>query len=512
MFKKGLKLGNKRDLNKKEIKGILLNLIGDASGTLLKTDSLSEAKCAGEDMVSVFVQSSDMEPLAFRLGRHDVFPSLYLLWNTDSSFPFVFVNSAVSGFILTGAHLMLPGIIRGNAAHLPHSFGVGDTVAIRVAGNPNVIAIGKALLSRDEILSANPDTKGKAVEVLHYFGDCLWQLGSKTVPEGFSFDRVIACAPTVAAPDVPEPTGVESSSDSLSPEQMDSLAWASFYQVAKLVAEKELPFSSSALYSRMQSAAKLILGSSACLKRIGLLKLSSPESVKLDLKTASCKSFKVFLNLLVEKGFVSTKTVRDETVIYRINSERPEVKAFISPSKKEEQISIQSIVEVWFALNNSWASVFGPREGSRRELCDLLSGYLRSVKGPSVQLADHPSLRAVFKPDSQIDKQDMMKIFSDQLVPMHRMVHEVPPKIRRGSPPGIEIKTKRVSGNKMCTLVKGLSAYHISESDLVGHLSREMSVSVSQADQGIYLQGELVDKLVTLLTTDLGIPKEYIRR
>jgi translation initiation factor 1 (eIF-1/SUI1) len=67
-----------------------------------------------------------------------------------------------------------------------------------------------------------------------------------------------------------------------------------------------------------------------------------------------------------------------------------------------------------------------------------------------------------------------------------------------------------VSGNKLSTNIKGLSQYAIDEQEIATALSRQLSVSVSLVEGGIYCQGDLREKLVKYLTEHVGIPKDCI--
>lgn len=509
MFKSTIVTGPHKALNKKDSR-----LFWDTALRGLSTEkevhNVTEAKCMGIQEVSVIFDNDEV--VGVRIGKSNVLPSLYTLWKHGDILPRIFVHSAVTHYLLGGAHLMLPGIPRDGSCMSTH-FREGEIIAINCIGNPMALAIGRSLFDRDNILAAPVNQKGKAVEILHFFGDHLWQLGSKSIPPGFDFDQITAVnessVPVVLTETVREE--VETSS-TLESSEMDSLAWGSLFAVLKNTAEKDLPMNSSALYSKMQLAAKAILNSSASRKRIGVRSINVADC-KLDLKMSTWRNFKSFLSEIHEKNLVSIKSVRGDAFITSVNNDHPDVKAFISPnivaSDREEESP--QLVKIWYSLNPAWSRLFGPKEGNRKEMIDILSDYLRSVKGASVVMTDHENLRAALKTSAAVmEKKDIMIKFSDALLPMYSMTLEIPPRIRRGIPPKISLTTKRVSGNKLSTTIKGLSQFAINEPDMAAALSRQLSVSVSPVEGGIYCQGDLREKLVKYLTEHIGIPKDCI--
>lgn len=153
-------------------------------------------------------------------GRADVdkaelIPTLPALWRAvDASLvlPVVLMERPVARFVFRGADLMGPGIlavrpVRGTSA-LP---AVGDLVAVVAAGNPSACAVGRL---RQEAMSLGgargTRIQGVGVQVLHYFGDCLWEACGSPRPLGFVGDRVDA---TEAPPDGAGADGSEDGSD-----------------------------------------------------------------------------------------------------------------------------------------------------------------------------------------------------------------------------------------------------------------------------------------------------------
>ena len=114
--------------------------------------------------------------------------AVYLLWQFPHAFPRITIPSEVSSFVLGGADLMLPGVT------LPQdmrewNFNTNDVVSIVVEGNPAPFAVGVALMSASNALSAN--MRGKGVRIVHMYGDQLWKTSGRGKPnKGFKPGRI----------------------------------------------------------------------------------------------------------------------------------------------------------------------------------------------------------------------------------------------------------------------------------------------------------------------------------
>jgi len=121
------------------------------------------------------VYSVDNIPYFFDVaGRTEIFPTVFALWHFASIMRCVVIHVPVSEFLLKGADLMLPGVV--DIEDLP-SLEEGEKVCIRVLGNPLPFAVGKSEVSGENVINGGGlcgGAKGKAVSVVHTFGDCLW--------------------------------------------------------------------------------------------------------------------------------------------------------------------------------------------------------------------------------------------------------------------------------------------------------------------------------------------------
>jgi translation initiation factor 2D len=139
---------------------------------------------AGPDNVPAFIDAD---------GRGNITPSLFTLWAHPKMAKTISIFAPVSPFVCKkGADVMLPGCAPENLG----TFAPGNVRALLVSDpddasriNPMPIAIGEMDLSSDD----DHGMKGRAMRVVHYYGDEVWQFGGGTVGEpnaGFKEDCV----------------------------------------------------------------------------------------------------------------------------------------------------------------------------------------------------------------------------------------------------------------------------------------------------------------------------------
>ena len=142
--------------------------------------------------------SIDLIPYFIDLnGRCDLYPTVFALWKIPVMLPQVVIHSPVSTFVLRGADLMAPGIYKLDNIHK------GDKVSIRVRNNPFPFAIGLSEVDTvEEFSSCLTRPKGKAVQVLHSFGDMLWKGAPASIPNnGFLALTVVTAEDQCASSD-----------------------------------------------------------------------------------------------------------------------------------------------------------------------------------------------------------------------------------------------------------------------------------------------------------------------
>lgn len=290
------------------------------------------------------------------IGAAELFPSLPALWKVGSAscLPVVLIQRPVAKFIFGGANVMAPGIHSVHPADgsdaLPKE---GALVAVQALGNPSACAVGR-LRMKAELLGSR-GVKGEAIEVLHYFGDALWEACGSPRPEGFVGDEVEATlrndegmpaaseepaggaattediptqaaeasahhertATVHAAPAMPESgaqdvavsaISVDDREEPATPEEMTKAMEECFLQAAKTrIKDKDLPMTGNNLYAQNMRPCR----------RAGS---------NIDVKISSCKKLAVFLARLEEHGWLALKKGAADPVVTRIFRDHPDLR------------------------------------------------------------------------------------------------------------------------------------------------------------------------------------------
>ncbi|OMO51553.1 Translation initiation factor SUI1 [Corchorus capsularis] len=135
----------------------------------------------------------------------EIYPTVFALWKVPELLPsFTLKGGEVSRYVIGGADLMFPGISVA-AEGLP-SFSAGEPWAVKVPGNPAPIAVGSTTMSSTEALKA--DLRGKALRILHYYRDLLWEsVEGHYVPNAGFFEDAVFEDPSFFASNQPAPSG-----------------------------------------------------------------------------------------------------------------------------------------------------------------------------------------------------------------------------------------------------------------------------------------------------------------
>jgi len=83
------------------------------------------------------------------------------------SFPAIVVDAGAIPHICKGADVMRPGVITAEG-----EFEAGDIVCVKEQRYQKFIAVGEALLAKEEAMAA---LKGPVVKNVHYVGDVFWE-------------------------------------------------------------------------------------------------------------------------------------------------------------------------------------------------------------------------------------------------------------------------------------------------------------------------------------------------
>ncbi|CAI5759514.1 unnamed protein product [Candida verbasci] len=132
-------------------------------------------KC--EDKIQLYsVDKSDedgenREIVMFQHFNDDLVPTLTTIHKFPEAFPRVQVDRGAIKFVLGGANIMCPGLTSPGAKLPDENIEEGKIVTVYAEGKEHALAVGKLLMSTDDIKSKN---KGHGVELIHYLGDGLW--------------------------------------------------------------------------------------------------------------------------------------------------------------------------------------------------------------------------------------------------------------------------------------------------------------------------------------------------
>lgn len=132
-----------------------------------KKSQVISIKC--EDKIQLF--AVDNEVVMFQHFNEDLIPTLTTVHKYPDCFPRVQVDRGAIKFVLSGANIMCPGLTSPGAKLPEENFEEGTVVTVYAEGKEHALAIGKLLMSTDDIKSKN---KGIGIELLHYLGDGLW--------------------------------------------------------------------------------------------------------------------------------------------------------------------------------------------------------------------------------------------------------------------------------------------------------------------------------------------------
>lgn len=108
---------------------------------------------------------ADKTPLVIEFEKGEKIPAIHILNKGLCSIPYIVIDQGAVSRILNGADVMAPGIMEVSR------FNQGDLVGIREPQKKAFIAVGRALMGTEEIISTK---KGKAIKNIHHVGDKIW--------------------------------------------------------------------------------------------------------------------------------------------------------------------------------------------------------------------------------------------------------------------------------------------------------------------------------------------------
>ena len=147
---------------------------------------VTKVETYGGDHVLLYQKQKNVV-LFFELEKDKlIFPTLYTLWQCPSLLMTMSTYSPVVQKMANGADLMLPGIVvnesLGMKAYCDGKIKKDDIMSVNLVNNKACVAVGMSSYSSEDMYMSGK--RGKALRVLHCFGDQLWvHLGKPTLPD-----------------------------------------------------------------------------------------------------------------------------------------------------------------------------------------------------------------------------------------------------------------------------------------------------------------------------------------
>ncbi|KAJ1973816.1 hypothetical protein H4R34_004946 [Dimargaris verticillata] len=476
-----------------------------------------------------------------------VIPTMYTLWQFPTMLPVIQTHPPVLGHLVSGADLMLPGIVVP-ADGLP-TFTAGQVVAIATTASPLPIAVGYALLPSTDMAKAAGTAKGKAVSVLHTYKDYLWQHGCQkpyprlpptelSVPPS-STSRDTTPKPITADP-VPE----------LSPAEVDDCLYRCLLQALSTTLDAKalkplLPLSASTLYSSY------------------MLPCRAAHLPSLDVKKSTYKKLSKFFKSVDKRGLMKTKELKGgDLLILGVDWSHADLADFEPMAKNKLAMGSRA---------NAVAGTTGPPTASapvgkrpplqitmlckpkpslaeflrhhaaeakpyytRAEIRDTILAYvcdhrLQDRARPKMVNFDEPLADAILPPEERLyppvlTYPKLVERAMAQTQPYHCVAfssngtddngHDSS-EVRMGLPQAIRITVEQKMGRKYVTTISGLEAYRINPTNFYKRLQHACAASGAVNPlrgkakgvplQEVEIQGQQ-EKKVTQLLLDDGIP------
>ncbi|KAK5578503.1 hypothetical protein RB653_008175 [Dictyostelium firmibasis] len=131
--------------------------------------------------------SHQNDPIFFEFNDA-IYPTVYTFFKIPTFLTVIYIYPQVYHYIESGADLMFQGILNKNDVPKVQ----GSLVSICLRGSNFPIAYGETIQDLTIVNTAltSPDTtmpeyKGKAISIIHYLNDKLWEYGTKKLPDNF---------------------------------------------------------------------------------------------------------------------------------------------------------------------------------------------------------------------------------------------------------------------------------------------------------------------------------------
>jgi len=163
-----IKIKNRHQLKRKEIQSIIDELKQSFTQDFFyENDSLETGEIKGTKVILIDDEA------CFMIYKNQIIFTLKGLTKYSPKEKRVVIDMGAIKFVTSGADVMAPGIVDAD-----HNIAEKDLVWICDERHHKPLAVGTALMNGDQMIV---EKKGKAVVVIHYVGDTLWQLTAKSL-------------------------------------------------------------------------------------------------------------------------------------------------------------------------------------------------------------------------------------------------------------------------------------------------------------------------------------------
>ncbi|RUS70191.1 hypothetical protein EGW08_022044 [Elysia chlorotica] len=526
----------------------------------------------GDD--NVIVYSVGKVPVFYHIFK-SLFPTVYTMWQHPDILPSFRTWPPVFEKLQKGADLMLPGVIPDNQPS-PKMFGTlkkGDLVSVKIAGNKAPVALGKALLSGEDMYMSG--LRGKGVQVLHILGDSLWEHGDRSTPP-----HIPEAMPQTNEEDDAE-ENADSSAGAVGNEATDSEGHLQQLESLNISEQTDCPGEAAAAADSTSECAKdeddeeeeeedekdpvaemdeLFNFCFACavksrVKKGDLPLLTShffrnymqPFSCgkQMDLKKSSFKKLSKFLQTKVSEGYIKVKeqskgvdviTEIDKSHLGLRDIQVPEIAEESSGADAATAGDTETFVPLTFTdvycVNGATQDFFrelGYPKGEALLISEVRECVTEYIKRNSLQREDKKTVtldpilaHIILKPaEGDLDRMAWEQVINRMVGKMQASVAisvgNEPPTVKKGKLDPIKITTATRASNKKVTLVENLEDFGIDVRVFARLVQKAVacSCSVAQSEQkgkgqSVTIQGNQITFVGKVLLEKYKIPKRYV--
>ncbi len=525
---------------------------------------------------SVFLYTKQKNVVLFFELEKDkvIYPTIYTLWQLPELMPSMKTHWPVAKKLANGADLMLPGIVvdesLGIRAYNDGKIKKGDSMSVCLVENKAAIAVGDAALSSEDMYMSGK--RGKALLVMHCFGDQLWTYMEKPKlpdlgpPQGMDFYKDDADEQEEAATDVPddnaEAVNAEESSNAETengaktdevPEleeklnevnvneeeeekevlDMDEILEIAFLRACKTTAKKaEFPILTSNFF------------------RGHIVPATPPGLPDLDIKKTKYKKVSKYLAEKQKEGILTLKEPKKGVeVVSAINQDHEKlikfkVVKYDNPDAEggngEQEFKPPVVTELYIVTGNEVAKFFKAVKVPKgtgldaQEVKTLIRNYVYdnnlTIPDNQKQVNLDPILAeaVLVKGENNVVTFDWSKLHSRITAKMTRGTainfnDGNGPIVQKGKLDLVEMLVAKRSGNKKVTLIHNLDVYGIKPAEFAHKLQVGVAASTTiheapnkKKSNGspvieVLVQGNQVAFAGKLLLEEYKLPKKYIR-